>query len=545
MSNRTSSRWRRLRTDRTRERTVVLSQLLLGVVTLLSVSIALVMDAVLVIELLLAGTLLVVFVTGVALAVPWNRVHALWSALLPIVDIIAIALLRESNPSAGFSLLWIFPAMWIAGSFGLPGLVVANILTNGVYWLTVALEPTASLTPVVVLIPMMIIAVSTTAYLGAKRAGAQRSLLDAQARLLARAVERSRRQEDMVTEVLDAVDFGVIRLGVDGTEAVRNEAHARMQRMLTSGGEQAAYAEDGLTELGAAQTPLARARRGETFDGDLIWYGEPGKGRRALSVTSRTLEDPTGERVGGILVSRDVTSEVMALRAREDLVASVSHELRTPLTAILGYLDLVLDGDDLSAASRRGLEIAERNASRLLDIIADLLSASADQHGGVRLSVNPEHVRLDEIIRASIEGLAPRVAERRLTLVDSGIEPVTAFVDPLRTRQVLDNVIGNAVKYNVDDGLVEIGLTADVDHAWIVVRDSGMGISAEELPRLFERFFRADAVRKTTTHGNGLGLSISRDIVRAHGGEVTVQSELNSGSTFVIRLPLSDQRRRR
>ncbi|GEK86844.1 two-component sensor histidine kinase [Microbacterium aerolatum] len=534
-----------MRADRTRERTVVLNQLLLGVVALLSATIAFAMEAVAVPELVLGGLLLVAVVTGIALAVPWNRIHAPWSALLPICDILAIALLRESNPSAGFSLLWIFPAMWIAGSFGLLGLVVVNVLTNGVYWLTVALDPAQSLTPVIILIPMTIVAVSTTAYLASKRAAAQRALLDAQARLLARAVERSRRQEDLVTEVLDAVDFGVIRLGIRGEESVRNEAHARMQRMLAPGGaEQAAFAEDGLTELGVEQTPLARARRGETFDGDLVWYGKPGKGRRALSVTSRALESAGGERVGGILVSRDVTDEVMALRAREDLVASVSHELRTPLTAILGYLELVLDGDDLSAASRRGLEVAERNAARLLDIIADLLTVSADHHGGVRLSIDQRVARVDEIVHSSVEALLPRAAERQITLDDAGIEQVTAFIDPLRIRQVVDNIIGNAVKYNVDQGRVEVGVTADMDHAWIVVRDDGTGISAEEIPRLFERFFRADAVRKTTTHGSGLGLSISREIARAHGGEITVQSELGSGSTFLIRLPLREKGRR-
>lgn len=545
MSNDAITGWRRARTDRTRERTVVLNQLLLAAVVLLSTVVALALDAVEVIGMLLGGLLLVVFVTSVSLAVPWNRIHPLWSALVPICDILAIALLRGSNPAAGFSLLWIFPAMWIAGTFSLLGLVVVNVLVNGLYWVTVALDPRQAMTPVVVLIPMLVVAVSTTSFIAARRAEAQRTLLDSQARLLAHSVERARRQEDIVTRVLDAVDFGVIRIGPDGQESVRNEAHARMQRMLTAvGGSAEAFAEDGLTELSPEETPLARARRGETFDGELVWYGKPGKGRRALSLTSRALENAAGERAGGILVSRDVTDEVMALRAREDLVASVSHELRTPLTAILGYLEIVLDGDDLSSSSRRGLEIAERNASRLLDIIADLLAVSVDHHGGVRLSVNPERARLDLIIHAALEALTPRAAERHIAFDDTGVEEVTAFVDPLRIRQVVDNVIGNAVKYNVDHGRVEVGVTADADHAWIVVRDYGTGISEEELPRLFERFFRADAVRNTTTHGSGLGLAISRDVVNAHGGEITVRSELGSGSTFLIRLPLQENRTR-
>ena len=94
------------------------------------------------------------------------------------------------------------------------------------------------------------------------------------------------------------------------------------------------------------------------------------------------------------------------------------------------------------------------------------------------------------------------------------------------------------VKYNVDDGTIAVGTTVDNVHAWIIVRDTGTGISETELPRLFDRFFRADAVRKTSTHGSGLGLAISRDIVRSHGGDITAQSEQGTGTTFVVRLPI-------
>src|SRR5699024_3779643 len=161
---------------------------------------------------------------------------------------------------------------------------------------------------------------------------------------------------------------------------------------------------------------------------------------------SRALESPTGERAGGILISRDGTAEVMALRAREDLAASVSHELRTPLTAILGYLGLLRDGDDLSASPRRGLRVAERPAPRLLDIIGDLLAVAVDDNGGMRLSVNRVNTRIDEIVRASVESMMLRAAERRIVLDATGVEEVTAFADPLRIRQVIDNIIGNAVK---------------------------------------------------------------------------------------------------
>jgi signal transduction histidine kinase len=264
--------------------------------------------------------------------------------------------------------------------------------------------------------------------------------------------------------------------------------------------------------------------------------------RRALSMTARRIQDVNGQDAGTIVISRDVTTEELALRAREDLVASVSHELRTPLTSIIGYLDLALDEESLAPTARRSLEVAERNASRLLELVSDILTASAESRQGLDLTVTPQMCDLSEVVMASIEAVIPPAGERRITIDASGVEPATAFADPHRIRQVMDNLLSNAVKYNDDGGHIEVGLTSDGLHVWIIVRDDGPGISEQELPRLFERFFRADAVRKTTTHGSGLGLAITRDIVRASGGEITVQTRAGEGATFIVRLPATDPR---
>ncbi|HEX5858292.1 MAG TPA: ATP-binding protein [Microbacterium sp.] len=541
--------WNAAGSDRTRERSNALNQLLLGAVVLVAALIVLITEHPTDIGELLAAVVLVFVITGAALAVPWNRIPPLWSALLPIADIIAIAVLRDASPSAGFSLLWVFPATWLASSFSLPGLVAGSVSVSLIYWLQVASDTEQSFGPSAFLIPLTIVAVSTTAYLTARRATAQRSLLDKQARLLARTVERVQRQEDLVTEVLDAVDFGVIRIAADGSLAITNDAHARLQQAAVprshagTASPRAVYSSDGITPLEAADEPLARARRGEAFEGELIWYGAPGERRRALSITSRRLHDGDGADAGAIVVSRDVTAEVTALRARDDLVASVSHELRTPLTSILGYIELVLDDEHLSASARRQLGIAERNATRLLDMVADILAGSGDSRAAVELSVHASEESLDGVVRAAVESAAPRAAERRITIDASGVEPTIAYIDPHRVRQVIDNLLSNAVKYGHDGGSVAVGVTSDVDHAWLVVRDDGPGISAEEVPRLFERFFRSDAVRNTSTHGSGLGLGISRDIVRSHGGEITVQSTPGEGSTFIARLPRRAPRR--
>jgi signal transduction histidine kinase len=232
---------------------------------------------------------------------------------------------------------------------------------------------------------------------------------------------------------------------------------------------------------------------------------------------------------------------VQALRAREDLVASVSHELRTPLTPILGYLELALERTDIPDDARQNLAIAERNAERLLELVTDILAISSVSRHGVDLVLHRAPVDLATVVTAAAESLRPRAAERRIAIDLDEVRPVVADVDGHRLRQVVDNLLGNAVKYHRDGGRVEVALSCDGVHAWLSVSDDGPGISEAEQPQLFERFFRADAVRNSSTHGSGLGLAISRDLVRAHGGEIFVQSRTGAGSTFTVRLPVAGE----
>ncbi|GAA1932304.1 sensor histidine kinase [Microbacterium aoyamense] len=528
---------------RTRARTALLNQLLLGAVVLLLAIVGFVRPFEGDRALFYLAVVIVFVATAAAIVVPWNRIPATVSAVVPIVDVVAIAMMSEASSTSGFSLLFIFPAMWLAGSFGMPGLVFGVASICIVYTVqSITDENDVSITTL--LPPFAVIALATTSYITARRARMQRYLLDAQTRLLGQALSQARQQEETVTEVLDAVDFGIIRIDADGRIAVTNEAHWSLQSFPDPADPtgppivRPAYARDGITLLAARRQPLARALRGEAFDDEVVWFGEPGEERRALTITTRRVHNDDGSPAGAVVISRDITVELSAIRAREDLVASVSHELRTPLTSIVGYLELVLDEEGLAPSARRGLEVAERNANRLLTIIADILAASGRGRSTIELSIHPEPTDISVIAAAAVELQTPRAAERGITIDASGLEPAIANVDPSRLRQVLDNLLSNAVKYNVDDGTIDVGTTADADHAWIVVRDSGTGISDTELPQLFGRFFRADAVRKTSTHGSGLGLSISRDIIRSHGGEITVQSELGVGTTFVVRLPL-------
>ncbi|WP_426325280.1 sensor histidine kinase [Microbacterium sp. E-13] len=522
--------------DRTRGRTATLNQLLLAaVVFVLGVLVAVGPfggEPV----LFFLGVVIVVGVTALTLAVPWSRVPYGWLAVVPATDIVAITLMQIAAPDTVLGLLWIFPATWLAGGFGLLGLFGVIVTIAGIVSVLTVLSAT-EVTYRTLLLPLVLFAVAATSHLNARRSDAQRMLLAKQSQLLRSVLERTRRQEQVVTEVLDAVDFGVVRITPDGRVAVRNDAHGRLQQGLEPDGEQsevAPFRDDGASPLPPDELPLERARRGEVFDDQIVWFGaEPGP-RRALTITARRLTDPDGGDVGAVVVSRDVTAELTALRARDDLVASVSHELRTPLTSILGYLDLAIEDPDTPDAVRASLDVAERNAERLLRIVADILAASSSSSSSVEASLAPQMIDARELVAAAADDAEGRAAARAITIDRTGLEPATAWADPLRLRQVVDNLVSNAIAYNKDGGTVFVGTTTDGASSWILVRDTGVGISEEDRSRLFQRYYKAGGERRA---GTGLGLAITRDIVRAHGGELGLHSAPGVGSTFIVKIP--------
>ncbi|MGG7463783.1 MULTISPECIES: sensor histidine kinase [unclassified Plantibacter] len=488
-----------------------------------------------------AGIVLAFVATAISPIIPWNRVPKLL-VILPIIDIIAIEFIRQGEPQVGAGLLWVFPVIWMSASYGVFGAVTSMVLVCISAWSAVLLS-TAPITlaslPQLVVLPMVLAFVATSTTLTTKRTEAQRVLLNKQAGQLETALWRAQEQERRLAEILNAVNFGVVRFDRLGARAMVNRFQARLQDELGAFSDLdptiPVWAEDGLVPLEPAEKPFLRSRGGEEFENVVVWLGEPGTERVALAMTSRRLYDHDGDYDGTVLVSRNVTSEINAVRARDDLVASVSHELRTPLTSILGYLDLALDDEDLPPRVAKQLTIAQTNGDRLLELIADILAASRDVNRTMELDRATCDLR--DIVEASIESLSPRADERGITIVRHDDEDVELFADAFRLRQVVDNLLSNAIKYNRDDGELSIGVTAEGDTAWVIVRDGGIGISEEDQPKLFERFFRSDLVRNSTVHGSGLGLAISRDIVRLHGGDLTIHSVLGEGTTAVVRIP--------
>jgi two-component system, OmpR family, phosphate regulon sensor histidine kinase PhoR len=526
--------------DSTRDRTILLTQVLLVAVTLVAALAALLLQQVTRPSSFVVGAAIVFAAAAFAIVLPWRRLPLWAGGVLPVLDIIAVGFLRESAPTAGLGLLWTFPAMWIGATFGVLGVIGVSAAVAVILGVQAAADPDQDLSTSLLLLPLVVAALATMSHLAARRARAQRVLLEKQSAHLQRSVDRARRQEDLVTEVLDAVDFGVIRITPGGELVVTNEAHARLQGASDYSDTHPLYTADGVTPLEVERRPLFRARSGQTFENELVWYGEPGEGRRALAITARRIADIDGSSAGTIVVSRDVTVEEQALRAREDLVASVSHELRTPLTSIIGYVELVLDRPDLAPEARDDLLIAERNAQRLLELVTDILAMSTVSRRGGEFAVQRADIDVADVVRTAVADVSIRATERRMRIDVSRVHTARARADAHRIRQVADNLLTNAVKYGRDGGTITVEVRSDGVHVWIDVHDDGPGISAEEQPLLFERFFRSDAVRGSTTHGSGLGLAISRDIVRAHGGEILVRTTPGEGSTFTVRLPVSE-----
>ncbi|WP_159500864.1 cell wall metabolism sensor histidine kinase WalK [Microbacterium sp. 18062] len=486
------------------------------------------------------GAIIVLGAGGAAILVPWASVSAWWVITIPLIDIVGITLLRQASPTAGFGTLFFLPVIWLAIFYGLGGYLLGILLIPAIMLSTTLLDDRQSISYFTIALPLMVIVVASISVVLARQMTAQRVLFTRQTRTMARTLRRAQKQEELLAEVLDTIDFGVIRIAADGSTTVANEAHARLQRAArtadTTGSERgASFASDGVTPLARADIPFARAARGEVFDNQIVWFGGEGARRRALSVTARRTRAVDGADSGAVIVSRDVTSELTALRARDSLVSSVSHELRTPLTSIIGYLELAVDDPAVPERARKNLEVAERNAARLLGIVSDILTASSRSEMSADLTISQQDIDIADVVRASGESWEPTASERAIEIEMSGIRPAHAYADPLRIRQVIDNLVSNAVKYNRDGGQVVLTTQSDGLSTVITVRDTGIGLSRDELSRVFERFFRAD----DTFAGTGLGLSISRELVRAHGGDIAVTSTPGVGTSFSVHLPAS------
>jgi PAS domain S-box-containing protein len=306
---------------------------------------------------------------------------------------------------------------------------------------------------------------------------------------------------------------------------------------------------DFLDEITRAQTVAHHETVRRRKDGALI----------DVSLTLSPLVDASGKVIGASAIARDVTrrkqteaererllreleaqnERLLELdRLKDEFVALVSHELRTPLTSIRGYLELLLEGEagELTDDQRQFLGVVERNAHRLLALVGDLLFLAQVEAGKLSLEIGA--VDLGAVAAECVETARPQADEKGVTLTLATGPLGLLAGDRARLAQLLDNLVSNGIKFTSSGGRVDVRIRGVRGNAVVEVRDTGMGIPAEEQEHLFERFYRTSKATEQAIPGTGLGLAISKAIVHAHGGRITLASEDGAGTTFSVSLPI-------
>lgn len=304
--------------------------------------------------------------------------------------------------------------------------------------------------------------------------------------------------------------------------------------------------------------------RGENFEGlsllelvrdpelhdlvrSVVASGKLGKLRMKLSPATTRVFDVQATAIamaaghGAIVIFHDITDLERLEQVRKDFVANVSHELRTPLAGIIGYAETLLDGAlDDEANREQFVEIIRANAVRLGSIAADLLVLSELESGAD--AQEQETIAVRGVVESVLLTVESEARERNVSLARDSMEDLYVAGSRLRLEQAVLNLVANAIKFNRAGGEVRVGVKREASGAVaITVADTGVGIPYQDLPRIFERFYRVDKARSRAVGGTGLGLSIVKHVVERMKGTVGVESQLGRGTTFTIRLPLARQ----
>lgn len=490
-----------------------------------------------------AAIALVMAATLASAVVPWHRVNRWWHVVIPLADMVVIALPfigSHLNVVAGLAL----PVLWLARAFGAGGVLLAVGTSTLIVWgPQLSGQPITELAlPRLIVMPPVFVAMATYVYLGDRRTTARQALLMRQSATLERTLAEARRRRAVLEGLLNTIDVGVVAMDRDGRIWIRNRAQGELAPMTPPTGRTVTdyvpapmYSANRRTELPPEDSPLVRASRGERFDRELVWVTHDDGPWRALSASAAPLLDEHGRWDGAVVVYQDLTPEMVAMAQQDAFVASVSHELRTPLTSVLGFAEVLADDPDLRDDQRGYVGVIERNARRLLLLIGDLLTVGQLERGALHLAREP--VRLRHVLEESIEGLTPQASEHSVGIELEVPDRLSVVGDESRLAQIFDNLLSNAVKYARENGRVTVTGRREGDDVVVTVRDDGIGIAPADLPRIFERFYRAEVVREGKIAGTGLGLHIVRRLAEEHGGRVEIASELGVGTEVRVTLP--------
>ena len=349
---------------------------------------------------------------------------------------------------------------------------------------------------------------------------------------LARTIEALSMEKDQLSSILSSLEDGVVAADISGEITLANPPALRKLRsslLAETGVPEPVKLPEHLTGLMmgvlATKRPVVR-----TVD----WQG------REVIITMTPLYESNGEKLRGMVaVLRDVTEEHRLDRLRKDFIANVSHELRTPLSMMQGYAEALLDEFGNDPVQRRELtEIIHDETLRMRRLVNDLLDLAQLESGQFQMAFAKTDI--STVVRRVVRKFHALALERSISVsfhsASEGEVYVSADYD--RLEQVFTNLVDNAIRHTGAQGFVQIFLNTSSKYAQVSVSDSGSGIPAEDLPFIWERFYKADKARTRGNAGTGLGLAITRHIVLEHGGDIIVESTLGQGTSFTVSVPL-------
>jgi two-component system, OmpR family, phosphate regulon sensor histidine kinase PhoR len=279
-------------------------------------------------------------------------------------------------------------------------------------------------------------------------------------------------------------------------------------------------------------------RTGEAMRSELNLADPRARSERHIEVSAVPIKHAVDETTGAVVLFHDITELKRLDQIRSDFVANVSHELRTPLSILRGYIEMLLDNPKTSREElARILSIMERHSKRLGLLVDDLLSLARLESSNANLELSA--VRVEELFNNVVRDWKEKLAAKNLkVIVDLAPDVSTFRADETRLREVLYNLLENAVKYSRENEQIHLRAAQRGSQLVLSVTDNGLGISKDDLPRIFERFYRADKARSRELGGTGLGLAIVKHIAQLHGGRVEAESELGKGTTIRVVLPI-------
>lgn len=350
---------------------------------------------------------------------------------------------------------------------------------------------------------------------------------------------KSERDENLLRSILSSVAEGLVITGRNSEVLLINDA---ARNLFSLGAKPIIRLTDVSRDPQIHRTFSKVLASGERVEARLEIRGSAAtQDKRTLRLHAAPLRLNDNQIDGVVSAFIDITKLEMLERIRQEFLSNVSHELRTPLAAITAYTETLIDGGlDDSENCLRFLNTIHRNAERMRALVNDVAELSAIESGAASLS--PERLPLCQFTRDVFAGLAPRAAKQGVRLENAVAEDFYIKADRRRLEQILINLVDNAIKFNHPGGSVSVRAETEESGQFQIIKvcDTGAGIPAEHLPRVFERFYRVDRARSREAGGTGLGLAIVKHLIRAHGGEAYVKSEVGVGSEFSVKLPIDN-----